>query len=155
MRVQLIRYNTNKDYTDGMILIDGKFECYTIEDEKRAVKVWGETRIPNGVYKINLRKDGGFHKRYTKKFGSDHKGMLCVHNAENWKVKGNGMEFQYILFHIGNTDRDSAGCILVGNSANANKGFIGDSTGAYREFYSIVSDALICGESVTLEVKEI
>jgi hypothetical protein len=155
MVVDLIRYNSNEDYTDGIIFIDGVFECYTIEDEKRSVKVWGETRIPNGIYNIDLRKEGSFHKRYTKKFPELHKGMLCVHNADNWKVVNNGMEFQYILIHIGNTDKNTAGCLLVGNTANANKGFIGDSTGAYKALYEIISDALICGEDVILNVREI
>lgn len=155
MVIDLIRYNSTNDYTDGFIFIDGVFECYTIEDEKRSKKVWGETRIPEGVYNIDLRREGGFHKRYSKKFPELHHGMLCVHNAENWKVINNGLEFQYILFHIGNTDKDTAGCILVGDTAYSGKGFIGNSTSAYVDFYEIVCDALLTGEDVILNVKEI
>ena len=39
------------------------FLAYTLEDEQRDVKVYGETRIPAGTYKLKLRTVGGFHTR--------------------------------------------------------------------------------------------
>ena len=36
-----------------------------------------ETRIPAGVYSILLRKEGGFHGRYTKKYG-EPRGHGCT-----------------------------------------------------------------------------
>ena len=36
-----------------------KFLAYTLEDEYREEKVYGETRIPNGTYELGLRKVGG------------------------------------------------------------------------------------------------
>ena len=65
MRIDLIRYNSTNNYTDGMLLIDGKFQCYTIEDEGRTKKLYGETRIPNGYYDVTFRKEGRFHNKYT------------------------------------------------------------------------------------------
>jgi hypothetical protein len=155
MKVQLLRYNSENDYTDGMFFIDGKFICYSIEDEQRSKKVWGETCIPNGVYDIALRREGRFHTRYTSKFGSFHKGMLCVSNAPHWKIITPEMSFQYILIHIGNDDDDTAGCLLPGLTANANEGKIGNSTGAYRKLYSIISKALLKGEEVRIEIKTV
>lgn len=152
MKVKLIRYNSQDDYTDGMLFIDNEFICYTIEDEHRSKKVWGETRIPNGVYEISLRKEGGFHSRYSKKFKEFHKGMLCIHNAPDWKLITPEMTFQYILIHIGNTDENTAGCVLVGSVAHRNKNFIGDSTSAYKTIYPIIAEALDRGENVEIEV---
>lgn len=154
MKVELIRYNSQNDYTDGFFKIDGEFICYCIEDEGRTKKVYGETRIPNGVYDINLRKAGRFHERYLDKFGpAFHKGILCVSNKPDWVLENEGLRFQYILIHIGNTDKDTAGCLLPGMEAIADKNLIRKSTDAYKKLYPIIRDALLRGEAVQLEVK--
>ena len=89
MELKVVRYNSKADYTDGLLFIDNKFECFTIEDEAREIKVKGETCIPDGTYKVTLRTEGGFNNRYTSKFGADfHKGMLWVRDVPN---------FEYIL----------------------------------------------------------
>ena len=100
MKINLIRYNSTEDYTDGMLFVDGEFVCYTIEDEKRTVKVYGETRIPAGTYDVVLRKEGRFHSKYSKRFEGMHQGMLCVTNAPNYKLINKGLSFQYILNHL-------------------------------------------------------
>lgn len=137
------RYNSEEDYTDGLLFIDCEFECYTLEDEGRSVKVWGETRIPDGTYKIELRTEGGFHKRYTKKF-SLHKGMLWIKDVPN---------FEYVLIHIGNDDDDTAGCLLVGTTADKDKGFIGASANAYKGLYPKVLSAIEDGQEVNITFK--
>ena len=146
MEIDVLRYNTQQDFTDGLLFINCAFQAHTIEDEQRTVKVFGETRIPNGRYKIGLRTEGGFHQRYLKKFGDDfHKGMIQVHDVPG---------FEYILLHIGNDDGDTAGCLLVGmtNSADA-AGFIGNSTGAYKKIYSKICQAVLCCEDVYINYK--
>ena len=152
MRVDLIRYNSTNNYTDSLLLIDGKFQCYGLEDEGRTKKVYGETRIPNGLYDITFRKEGRFHNKYSTKFGF-HKGMLAVTNAPDFKLITPNMEFQYILIHIGNTDKDTAGCLLVGQQANADKNLIGQSTEAYKKLYIKISNALLMGEEVKIYVQ--
>ncbi len=140
MELVVNRYNSEKNYTDGLLFIDGKFECYTIEDENREVKVAGETRIPNGRYKVELRTEGGFHSKYTEKFGSGfHRGMLWIKDVPN---------FEYILIHCGNTDKDTAGCLLVGSTADKDKNFIGGSVNAYKTMYPKVLQAIENGENV-------
>lgn len=132
MNLTLIRYNDNRESTLGLLFMGGKFVCYTLEDEGRTKKVYGETRIPQGIYKLKLRIWGSFHERYKQKFAG-HVGMIQIE-----KVKG----FTDVLFHIGNDDDDTAGCILVGDSVNNNvvkDGFIGNSTNAYKRFYEPVA----------------
>jgi hypothetical protein len=144
MDLYLQRNIHSSDYTIGEIRIGGKFECYTLEDEFRDVKVKGETRIQKGTYVIKLRKEGGFHQRYLKRFGKDfHKGMLHVTNVPG---------FEYILIHIGNTEKDTAGCVLVGATRDIVKGTIGGSEVAYRRLYPKVLKALQAGELVRLIV---
>lgn len=132
MRITVIRYASAPESTLGLLFINGQFECYTLEDEYRTEKKYAETRIPAGLYHIKLRKVGGFHARYKRKFPKFHVGML-----EIMDVPG----FKYVLIHIGNKDDDTAGCLLVGDSTNNNQiadGFIGSSRQAYKRFYQKV-----------------
>ena len=85
MKLEVLRFSSGEDSTSGILFdVTGgkrKFLCYTIEDEFRAQKVRGETRIPEGKYTLTLRKEGGFHSRYLKKYGANfHKGMIYVNN---------------------------------------------------------------------------
>jgi hypothetical protein len=149
MDLEVLRISSQKDSTNGILfdVTGGKrtFLCYTLEDEHRKEKVAGETRIPNGTYKITLRKVGGFHSRYQKKYGNMHKGMLWVREVPN---------FEYILIHTGNTDEHTAGCLIVGDSQQANfgdsNGFVGSSTNAYKRIYPPIAKALESGEEVTI-----
>jgi len=145
MELEVLRYNSKSEYTDGLLFIDGSFAAHTLEDEGRTTKVWGETRIPDGTYNIKLRTVGGHHARYLKKFGEDfHKGMLWIQDVPG---------FEYILIHIGNTTDDTAGCLLVGSTADKNRGFTGNSGNTYKEIYSKVARAIINGDEVTISYK--
>jgi hypothetical protein len=116
-----------------MFLVDkaGKkeFLCYTLEDEYRQNKIYGETRIPAKQYYIELRKEGGYNEKYKKRFEDIHEGMLHITNVPN---------FNWILIHCGNTDDNTDGCILVGDTSQQNiskEGFIGNSSECYKRIY--------------------
>ena len=114
MKLEVLRFSSQKDSTNGLLFDvtdKRKFLAYTLEDEARDEKIKGETRIPAGTYKVTLRTVGGYHARYTKKYGSFHKGMLWVR-----EVPG----FEYILIHTGNTDEHTMGCLLVGDTQQQN-----------------------------------
>lgn len=71
MRLELYRYSSQKDSTLGiMFLVDKEnhkeFLCYTLEDEYRQSKIYGETRIPAKQYYVELRKEGGYNEKYKK-----------------------------------------------------------------------------------------
>ena len=148
MKLEVLRISSQSDSTNG-ILFDTtkgrKFLAYTLEDEYRETKEKGETRIPAGTYKIKLRKEGGFHGRYTTKYGSMHKGMLHVQDVPG---------FDYILIHTGNTDEHTDGCLLVGNTQTENigtkDGFIGASGDAYKRIYPPIAKALEDDEEVEI-----
>jgi hypothetical protein len=140
MKLEVIRFNKGKDSTNGIlfdITNERKFLCYTLEDESRTEKVWGETCIPEGEYTLGLRTVGGLHARYSKRFADIHMGMLHVLDVPN---------FKYILIHCGNTDEDTAGCLLLGDSQENNNikenGFIGRSTQAYFRVYEDIAKAV-------------
>ena len=136
-------YKSNGDF-------DKEFLCYTLEDEYRSEKKYGETRIPEGTYKLGLRTVGGYHRKYKERFKDIHIGMLHVLDVPN---------FEYILIHCGNTDEHTAGCLLVGDSQENNKikkdGFIGRSTQAYKRIYPEIAKAIKIGQDVTITYKDI
>lgn len=148
MKLEVLRYSSQNDSTLGMLfdVTEGRrFLCYTLEDEFRTQKVKGETRIPHGKYEVTLRTEGGFHNKYKNRFPSMHKGMLWVRNVPN---------FEFILIHLGNREKDTAGCLLVGETSQENvteKGFIGKSTSAYKRIYPPIANALESGETVSIE----
>ncbi len=142
MELTVLRYSSGEESTLGLLFIDGKFACYTLEDEHRVIKVPGKTRIPAGRYKIKLRKEGSHHLRYKSKFPGIHKGMLHITNVPG---------FKWILIHIGNDDDDTAGCLLVGESSISNitqKGRINNSTLAYSRIYPGIARAIEGGHNV-------
>ena len=130
MEILVNRIYSDNDATLSNIYVDGEFVCFGLEDEYREHKISRETRIPAGTYDMAMRDVGGFHNRYKKKF-SFHLGMLQVLNVPG---------FEYILIHIGNTDDDTAGCLLVGNGALVRDEIIIQySTSAYKTLYQVVS----------------
>lgn len=113
MIIKVKRVAFKKDYTIGDLYINGVWIANTLEDRDRGLddsmneedikkkKVYGETAIPYGTYKVSIT--------YSNKF----KKMLPL--IEN--VKG----FSGIRIHSGNTAKDSLGCILVGENKEVGK----------------------------------
>ena len=106
MKLKLIRTPIKDKPTIGELWIDGKFFCFTLEDTDRGLtqemklsviqskKIYGETAIPYGKYKVQLT--------WSPKFGRP---LPIVEN-----VKG----YEGIRFHRGNYKNDTLGCVLVG-----------------------------------------
>ena len=149
MKLLLQRSSRGDDSTVGVLHVNGVPRCFTLEDERREVKVKAETRIPAGTYEITLRAVGGFHGRYLKRYGPAwHKGMLWLRDVPG---------FEYILIHIGNSDKDTAGCLLVGESARMNSDgncTIQSSRLAYQRIYPEIAAALVNGERVTITIED-
>ena len=146
MKLQVVRTQFGTDATNGILLVDGLFECYTLEDQYQAVKVMHETCIPEGTYDIKFRTVGGFHSKYAERYGNAHYGMLHLQDVPN---------FTYILIHAGNTDEHTSGCLIVGETQQdldiSDDGFIGHSGKAYLKLYNKVAKELLLGKKVTIE----
>ena len=68
MKLTVVRTQFGTDATNGILLINNEFECFTLEDQYQAVKVMHETCIPEGTYNIEFRKTGGFHAKYSERY---------------------------------------------------------------------------------------
>lgn len=134
------------DSTGGKLYVDGVFECFTLEDEIREEKVFGETAIPPLTTEILLRNEGGMTAKYKKRFGEFHQGMLWLQNVPG---------FNWVYIHIGNNDDHTDGCVLVGQDrallADGNSEVYG-SEAAYVSLYKKIIAAMDDGRNVTIQI---
>lgn len=155
MKLKVVRLGDNGDTSLSAFYIDGILMCLGVEDEERAMKVSGETRVPNGIYPVKLRNEGGMNAKYKAAYPDMHKGMLCITNAPDWKLNCGTMSFQYVLVHKGNTDEHTDACYLTNHSVSTETWVGSGSDAAYRKIYPIIVDALVKGEEVTIEYSDI
>ena len=145
MKITLERFTSDDNSTLGLLMVDGKFDCFTLEDAYHEIKVAGKTRIPAGAYPVKVRTDSTskVNQHYANEFPGFHRGMLWLQDVPG---------FEWIYLHIGNVHRNTEGCILIGRGANATQGAmsIQNSVIAYRAFYEAVIDA---AEAGTLEIE--
>ena len=118
-------------YTIGHLYVNDKYLCDTLEDTDRMLtssmdeetikkrKVYGQTAIPIGTYKVEITYSPKFKKKLPRLLN----------------VKG----FEGILIHSGNTKEDTLGCILVGE--NKNKESVLNSIQAMSKLMSLIDKA--------------
>ena len=131
----LERIARREGYTIGRLYVDGERFCDTLEDEDRGLdkgmplgelrrrKVKGGTAIPTGRYAVTLGV-------VSPRFGGRAQYRFCGGRLPRLLgVPG----YEGVLIHIGNTPRDTEGCILVGE--NRVKGQVVNSTATFRRLY--------------------
>ena len=66
--------------------------------------------------------------------------------------------FKHVLFHIGNDDDDTAGCVLLGDTQRQNitrRGLIGNSSDSYERVYKFIMGVMLNGIEVELVIKDL
>jgi hypothetical protein len=119
MHLKVLRNTFTNRSTIGELYVDGAFECFTLEDMVRPVKVPGMTAIPEGVYVVSV----SFSNRFRRPLPE-------IHNVPN---------FTGVRIHAGNTDADTEGCILVGKTKA--RDFIGNSRAAFDKLFARIQQA--------------
>jgi len=127
MLITIKRLHKTEASTIGELLVDGVFECFTLEDTEREVKIKGETAIKEGKYKVIINKSNRFKRLLP---------LLL-----------NVPEFEGVRIHSGNTNHDTEGCILVGQTKSKN--FIGKSRKAFNALFKKMQVA----KEITLIIK--
>ncbi len=130
MELTLNRNACTDKSTPGTLLIDGKFECYTLEDIVRDEKVAGCTAIPAGEYRVIINQSARFKRLLP----------LLI------DVPG----FEGVRIHPGNTDADTEGCILVGDTPSSD--FLGNSRTAFFRLFAKLAAANAAGEDIALTI---
>lgn len=131
MEILLQRVAKKDKYTIGKLYINDQYFCDTLEDTDRGLtqsmteqqikskKVYGETAIPIGTYRIIISYSNRFKKQ-----------MPLLLNVPG---------FSGIRIHTGNTEKDSLGCILVGKNKAVGK--VLESRDTYSKLFSILQKA--------------
>ena len=99
----LLRDTFTDKSTIGELFLNGERFCDTLElpyrDNQRSISC-----IPTGSYKVRLR--------LPRESATRHYVHLLVKDVK---------DRSYILFHIGNSAKDTRGCVLVGQGSQQNK----------------------------------
>ena len=142
MEIKIKRRYLGSDYTIGSMFVNGEYFCDTLEDKVRDLnkdgdlndkgegKVYAETAIPYGEYEVVVNHSPKFKRMLPRLLNVPH--------------------FEGILIHRGNTAKDSAGCILVGE--NKVKGQLINSTLYEKKITSICHKAQLQNEKITIEI---
>ena len=129
MNLSLRRTSKTTEAVLGVLEVDGSFECYTLEDPDGA----GD-RINAGTYKVITDFSNRFQKIMPHVIGSE------------------AIDNRGIRIHCGNTQADTEGCILLGQSEGVNE--IEGSRLAFNAFFPKLEAALARGEAVSLVVSD-
>lgn len=139
------------NYTISNLIINGKWFCNVIEDTDRglkdtmtleqikSIKKPSLTAIPSGKYKVTLDV-------VSPKFSTNaYYKQVCQGKLPRLlNVKG----FEGILIHVGNTEKASAGCLIVGE--NKVKGQVINSKATFEKLYK---ELLKDKNNITIEIK--
>lgn len=149
MKLLLKRIAKKDKYTIGDLYIDGKWFSNTLEDTDRGltqdmsleeikkIKVYGKTAIPTGIYRV--RMDVTSQKFKNRSWAKPYNGKL----PRLVNVPG----YEGVLIHVGNSDSDSLGCILVGK--NTIKGKVTDSINTFK----VLMNKLQGQDDITLTIE--
>ena len=143
MEILLKRDIHSEKSTTGKMYVDGVFECFTLEDLDRGlkssmplddikkIKVYGQTAIPTGRYEVTTSYSGLFNKEMPLLKG----------------IPG----YDQVRIHPGNSDKDTLGCILVGEARTID--WVSNSRAAFARFYPKLKAALEAGQKVFITVQ--
>ena len=130
MHIRVMREPSINDTTLGSLFINDHWQCHTLEDVIRPAgeKVRNKTAIPPGRYKLILSMSNRFKKI-----------MPEVLNVPM---------FTGIRIHSGNTAKDTAGCLLVGQTRSLETRSIGRSRFAYTALLLKLRAAVKAGDTI-------
>ena len=132
MHLRIIREPSTVAATLGILLIDGVFVCWTLEDVVRPVKIPGETAIPAGRYDVRLSLSQRFQKVLPE--------LLAVPGYSGIRV------------HAGNGAGDTQGCVLVGRKRTTNG--VLESKLALMEVMEHLRRATTAGDQITISIED-
>lgn len=142
MRIDLHRKWRKKGYSIGILSINGERICETLEDEDRGLKaelspytlnqmkVYGQTAIPIGTYRVVMS--------YSQRFKKILPLLMSV------------PAFSGVRIHSGNTAKDTEGCILCGR--NTAVGTVTNSRYWTGKVIARIDEAFKRNEEVTINI---
>ncbi len=132
MEILVRAINRSANSTISKLYINGAFQCYVLEDKDRglkqsmplsqitAIKVPGETAIPEGRYNVIIN--------FSNRFQHD---MPLLENVPG---------YEGVRIHSGNYAKDTEGCLLLGTAIGED--VVLNSRSAFATFFPLLKKAL-------------
>jgi hypothetical protein len=167
MIIEQKRIKFNSLSTISELRIGGEYICYILEDTDRDLnsdgdlddvgegKIYGQTAIPYGTYKVILEKNGEIYEKYNRESFWSGRGQKDFYKIFKGSLLVTGIKgYSRVHIHIGNYVGDTLGCPLTGTTANINSSpfSVSGSTAAYVKLYKKVIPAFLAGEDVYLAI---
>lgn len=147
MKIKLQTRFRGETYTISSLFVNHSYLCDALEDKVRDLpekcpntpkwkpctckeKVYGQTAIPRGTYKVTLQMSPKFKRK-----------LPVINNVPH---------FLGILIHRGRLPEHTEGCIIVGE--NKVKGQVINSEYWERKLVELIADAESRGEVIEIEV---
>lgn len=144
LNIEVVRLYPREGYVIGKMYVDGQYFCDTLEDTDRGltsvmpleeikrIKVYGQTAIPTGTYKVSIQ------------YWAKHKiNVPYLHDVPGYTG---------ILIHNGASNADTLGCILVGK--NTAKGRLSGGSQYMHSLTRRIADAIRHGIPVRVTVRK-
>jgi hypothetical protein len=132
MKLTLKRKIYTRRSTIGDLELNGRRECYVLEDPVRPKKIKAHTAIPVGTYRVVVT--------WSPRFKVMMPLLVDVPNYEGVRI------------HAGNRPEHTEGCLLPGRTKSVD--FVGNSRVAYRALLAKIQKAIKRGEDVVLDIVE-
>jgi len=132
MNIEVKRQYCKNGTTIGELFIDGVFQCYTLEDQIREVKVKNQTAIPPGIYKVIINMSNRFKRLLP----------LLI------DVPG----FEGVRIHPGNSTVDTEGCILVGKTVRPDGQWLFESRNAFNDLFGKITLASNAKQPINITI---
>jgi hypothetical protein len=132
MMLQRSEYQAERTF--GVLSLDWHdttYRYHTLEDKVRDKKIYGRTAIAAGKYEVKLT--------YSPRF------------QHNMPLLMNVPEFVGVRIHIGNTENDTEGCILVGRSRSQSQLLY--SRAAYNELMQVLQEVLGERKQIYIDIR--
>lgn len=148
IQIRLLRFHDDSQTTLGLMYVNNKFYCYTLEDTFHTVKIPGETRIPSGTYTVDFQRAvTDLTKAYRERYPDWFKFHIQVKDVAG---------FSAIYIHNGGDHTDTEGCILVSDSLNVGneKTYLSNSKNTFKTFYQFIEAQLLANKKITITIKD-
>lgn len=150
IKILVKRIAKKPNYTIGKLFINGVFFANTLEDTDRGLtqnmsedeikkkKIYGQTAIPIGTYKVDMNTVSPKFK--NRSWAKPYDGKL----PRLVNVPG----FNGVLTHPGNQSSDTLGCLLVGKND-----VVGKVTNSVHYFNKIMTELLKDPNNITITIE--
>ena len=148
--LKLLRVSDDGETTTGLLFVNDRFYCYTLEDTGQKTGQLSESRIPAGTYPLTMNTSArdeltNTYRDLFPEWFSDH---LQLNNIPGYP--------SVYIHHGGNHGDCSSGCILVSDSirTQTQQTALINSLTTYQRLYQFIAQQLAGGKAHRITIHD-